>query len=90
MVTIDGLRDMPTKQLLGRLRALQRCEESESLSDHEPGEPLPTGILFKRTPEWRQAQDEVKQVLATREHVPSALERADRRAHQSLKRDTRR
>lgn len=66
----DSLLSLPTRQLLGRLQALQRCEESRLLSDHGAGEVLPEEqIFFKDTVVWKAAYAEVKAVLATREHV---------------------
>ena len=72
----ESLLKMPTKQLLGRLRALQRCEESAALSDLTADEiAARTGILFKDSAEWRDAYSHLKAVLATREHLPTAAER---------------
>lgn len=72
---IDVLSVMQTKVLLGRLRRLQRCEESASGSDATPAELARTeGILFKDTPEWKTAHAELTQVLATREHIPHGVE----------------
>jgi hypothetical protein len=81
------LTSMRTRELLGRLRRLQRCEESASLSDASPEElARATGILFKDTPEWKTAYTQLKQVLAIREHIPKGAEtrvlRLDR-AHMS-------
>lgn len=64
------LASLSTKQLLGRLARLRFCEESAELSDLTPQEiGLSRGILFKRTPEWRAAYADLKEILATREHV---------------------
>jgi len=71
---------MPTKQLLGRLRALQKCEESAAISDLTAEEIAASkGILFKDSAAWRVAHGHLKTVLATREHVPSAAERTKTR-----------
>jgi len=76
----ESLASMPTKQLLGRLLSLQQCEGSAALSDRIPGEaPASEGILYKDTAEWQKAYADVKAVLATREHAPSAAERSKRR-----------
>jgi hypothetical protein len=67
----QDLESMPTKMLLARLDRLRFCEESAATSDlskDEVGDV--SGILFKDSAEWRQAYDDVKQVLATREHIP--------------------
>jgi hypothetical protein len=66
----DSLLSLPTRQLLGRLQALQRCEESRLLSDCGADEVLlEEQIFFKDTSAWKAAYAEVKAVLATREHV---------------------
>jgi hypothetical protein len=71
---------MPTKQLLGRLHSLQQCERLAALSDRTPEEiAISEGILFKNTAEWQKAHADLKAVLATQEHVPSAAERAKAR-----------
>jgi hypothetical protein len=76
----EFLLKMPTKQLLGRLRALHRCEESAPFSDLTAGEiAASNGILFKNSAEWQDAYDQLKAILATREHVPTAAERARNR-----------
>ena len=72
---------MPTKQLLGRLQALHECEESSQFSDLTAGEiAASNGILFKNSAEWQMAYENLKTILATREHVPSAAERAKNRS----------
>ena len=65
-----SLDALTTKQLLARLARLRFCEEEADISDLTPDEiALARGILFKRTPEWRTAYADLKEVLATREHV---------------------
>jgi hypothetical protein len=72
----ESLLEMPTKQLLGRLRALHGCEESAAFSDLTAGEIAASqGILFKNSAEWQDAYEHLKVILATREHLPSAAER---------------
>lgn len=62
---------MPTKQLLGRLKQLHRCEESLALSDRDQNEYKPLGVIeFKDSPEWLEEYDCLKELLATREHIP--------------------
>lgn len=76
----ESLLKMPTKQLLGRLSALHKCEESAAFSDLTAEEiEASQGILFKNSSEWKVAYDHLKAILATREHVPSAAERTLRR-----------
>ena len=82
---------MPTKQLLGRLRSLQQCEESAALSDLTPEEvPANEDILFKNTAQWQRAYSGLKAVLATREHIPSAAERANARQQRVKKKSNKR
>jgi len=74
------LLKMPTKQLLGRLRALHKCEESAAFSDLAAREiPATSGVLFKNSAEWQVAYNDLKTILATREHLPSAAERTRNR-----------
>ena len=66
------LRNMSTKQLLARLARLRSCEESLVGSDLTSQEVENCqGILFKQSPEWSEAYRDLKQELATREHVVS-------------------
>lgn len=84
VATLEGLRGMPTKALLARLAHLRFCEESLGASDMTPEEAQTAeGILFKDTVEWKLAFDEVKQVLAGREHVPRPKEKRAIRARRS-------
>jgi hypothetical protein len=70
------LAAMPTKGLLDRRRRLLRCEESPDVSDASPDELAQvTGIVFKSAPEWRAAYEQLKAILATREHVPKSTEK---------------
>ena len=72
----EALEATPTKALLGRLRRLLRCEESPEVSDASPEELAQLkGIVFKNTAEWHAAYDQLKFVLASREHVPKRSER---------------
>ena len=69
-LTAQELQAMPTRQLLARLERLRRCEESLAHSDLTAQEvDGHIGILFKESRAWQQAYGDVKQVLATREHV---------------------
>ena len=87
----EALVDMQTKQLLGRLRSLHQCEESAVLSDRPPEEVAASeGILFKNTIEWQRAYTDLKTVLATREHAPTAAERAIARQQRTQKRSNKR
>ena len=60
----------PTKRLLARLRQLHRCEASQALSDQpETDRTLHGGIRFKEAEDWQAAYQQVKLILASREHV---------------------
>lgn len=71
---------MHTGSLLARLDALRKCEESFSASDRAGLEPEPdqeeTGFIeFKNTEAWQKAYEELKEVLAQREHLPGKKRR---------------
>jgi len=71
------LHRMPTKALLARLARLRACEESLAASDLSPGEvEQVAGILFKSSPKWLKAFAEIKEALATREHLPRSIAKA--------------
>jgi hypothetical protein len=78
LMSPEELELLTTKQLLARLERLRRCEESARLSDVGEAARSP-GVLFKDTPEWAAAYEQLKGVLARREHVPTGLELAERR-----------
>ncbi len=87
----EALASVPTKQLLGRLRSLQQCEESAAFSDRTAQKVAATeGILFKDTAEWQRAYADLKAVLAAREHVLSAAERATARQQRTEKKSNKR
>ncbi len=82
------LEKMTTGSLLARLRLLLACEESADLSD-EAGSPRDPGFIrFKRDPDWESAHSEVKKVLAGREHLPTAAERAEKRLQRAAENKT--
>ena len=61
---------MPTKRLLARLRKLQACEQSLELSDRNLTEVTdPERIEFKDTDKWIIAYQQLKIILAKREHL---------------------
>jgi hypothetical protein len=75
ILDVTVLATQSTKALLGRLRRLQRCEESAAASDADADElARMQGINFKNSPEWAKAYAELKLLLATREHVPKGTE----------------
>ena len=67
------LEALSTKQLLGRLKQLQQCEEALALSDRDVADDSGR-IEFKQSSEWISAFRDVKQVLSRREHVPKKSE----------------
>jgi hypothetical protein len=79
-VSRADLHQWPTKALLARLARLRLCEESLAASDLSPVEAQAAcGILFKDTPEWSDASAQVREELATREHVPRPAGKAKSR-----------
>jgi len=65
------LENKNTKELLGYLRKLLKCEESFEHSDMEINPDLTDEdtIYFKRTDKWLKAYENVKSILNTREHI---------------------
>lgn len=65
------LEALPTGALLARLKRLRWCEEGREDSDlsDDQVESAAGLILFKRDPAWSGAYEELKSVLADREHV---------------------
>ncbi len=65
------LEQLHTGSLLTRLRKLHALHERYEDSDWSEPErqSMQDMIAFKNTPAWQQAYEDVKAVLATREHV---------------------
>ena len=78
VMSAGELERLTTKQLLARLDRLRKCEMSASLSDGDEMAHA-SGIMFKDTPEWASAYDQLKSVLTQREHVPKGDELVERR-----------
>ncbi len=83
VIPAPELRHLHTGSLLTRLRDLLACEDYFGGSDRYDDEPKPdpdeTGILeFKDTEAWRKAYKDVKDILATREHLPTGSERREK------------
>jgi hypothetical protein len=83
-MSLEELEKLPTKRLLARLRQLHQCEESVLLSDHDDVSNTSGTILFKDTPEWKFAYEQVKGALSLREHIPKGAELAGKRHEQAL------
>lgn len=86
--TLEG---MHTGSLLSHLQKLRACEETFSQSDRnkikeEPSPQLIGHIEFKDTAEWKTAYSLTKEILSTREHLPTAAERKRRRGKDSFPR----
>ncbi len=67
----EQLESMATGALLARLKRLRWCEESRecsALSDEEVASAR-NFILFKADPLWQLAYADVRDVLATRDHM---------------------
>ena len=65
------LEASPTKALIARLTRLRWCEDGPHHSDLSEQE-IASGsdlILFKSDPAWQMAYVDLKEVLASREHV---------------------
>lgn len=70
-VNRESLEKMGTKRLLSRLKALRRCIDSLGCTEFTEEQAADVeGILFKESDEWKTAFRDVKDVLATREHIP--------------------
>jgi hypothetical protein len=67
-IPLAQLEKLTTKRLLARLKQLHQCENSAALSDrvneHDGG-----NQMFKDSPEWIAAYEQIKRILAKREHV---------------------
>lgn len=83
-MSLEELEKLPTKRLLARLRQLHQSEESVLLSDHGDVSNTSGTILFKDTPEWKAAYEQVKVALSVREHVPKGAELDKRRKRRAL------
>ena len=71
VMDIEALRKKNTKELLGYLNRLHRCEESFELSDTDENIDLIDNetIYFKQTEKWKKAYSDVKSILNNREHI---------------------
>ena len=84
----DGaqLEAMTTRQLLGHLSRLRKCEASLAASDLADQPPLAdydpaSFIYFKDDPRWQRQHDDVKRILAGREHLTRSTERRGATLH---------
>ncbi len=84
----DVLEKMHTSSLLKRRNELLACETSFELSDRCGYEKPPDSkviifIEFKNTNAWQEAYVEVKNILSTRENLPSREERKQLRVERT-------
>ena len=68
VLSLEQLEKLSTQRLLARLKQLHECEDSLSLSDRA-NSVREAGELFKDSPEWIAAYQELKRLLANREHI---------------------
>ncbi len=70
-IAVSELKKLPTKALLGYLERLRHCEEQSDNDDYCEEELLKVQdkILFKNTAIWKEAYQDLKTILATREHI---------------------
>jgi hypothetical protein len=74
IISKADLEEMHSGTLMSRRNDLLKCEESFELSDqYQPTKYK--GIEFKNTLQWKQAYQDLKDVLSTRENIPSKQER---------------
>lgn len=72
---IEDLSKKETKELLGYLKRLHKCEESFEKSDMDknPDTTDNETIYFKQTEKWQVAYRNVKDILKNREHIKRKL-----------------
>jgi hypothetical protein len=81
---LEELERLSTRLLLARLKRLHQCEESVLLSDRDDASNTSAAILFKDTPEWHVAYEQVKGALSLREHAPKGAELVKKRKRRAL------
>jgi len=71
VLTIPEMDKKGTKELLGYLKKLHKCEESFELSDliENPDLTDKTTIYFKQSEKWKTGYQNVKSVLKNRENI---------------------
>lgn len=75
----NELTVMSTRQLLARLKRLHQCEQSLESSDRDSNEmSLSDVIEFKESRQWQSAYQQLKELLAQREHLPRKKSRLHR------------
>ncbi len=71
ILTISEMEKKGTKELLGYLKRLHKCEESFESSDLTENSDLSdnTMIYFKQTEKWNTGYKNVKSILKNRENI---------------------
>ena len=71
VITIPEMEKKGTKELLGYLKRLHKCEESFELSDltENPDLSDKNTIYFKQTEKWKTGYNNVKSILKNRENI---------------------
>ena len=70
-MTRRDLEKLPTKRLLARLKRLHQCQESLALSDEDCDNYVASDFIeFKESPNWIMEYNNLKEILAGREHIP--------------------
>ncbi len=71
VLSLDELKTKGTRELLGYLGKLHKCEASYDKSDMDSNPDLLNDgyIYFKETAQWKAAHTNVKTILAEREHI---------------------
>jgi hypothetical protein len=71
VLTISEMEKKGTKELLGYLKRLHKCEESFESSDLTENPDLSdnTMIYFKQTEKWNTGYKNVKSILKNRENI---------------------
>lgn len=82
-MTPEELEALSTRDLLKRLQKLRACEEYHDLRSwyEEEVALFADMILFKDDPRWAVAFKDLKEILATREHIPRRNKRRKKRAN---------
>lgn len=71
VLTISEMEKKGTKELLGYLKRLHKCEESFESSDltENPDLADKSTIYFKQTEKWKTGYRNVKSILENRENI---------------------
>ena len=84
IVSRENLEKLHTKSLLSRLKKLQKCEDEIEWPPYAHKEQLENleksnFIEYKNTCLWRNAYQDLKDILSKREHILTAAERKKKR-----------